>query len=932
MLTIQKKNNQLTAEEVLLFQSEIISNLETSQDLMLKLEKKSLTKKEFDELKRKLHNIKGNSNFLKLSLACEAAHIIENLVNAISNKTYKKSNLIDLILESIAVLNEYFNTLDIDDDGIIKDDKIELEILLKKLRLFDDIEVKEEQTAPVEQTVESRRESSSKNNGDVEIIIKKDYPKFDFENADKSTLNDFISEANEMLSDIAQILLKLEENKNNKEVINELFRILHTLKGSSGMVDLVSVNYIAHSLEEILDLARTDKIEVSSRIVDVMFAGIDKIQELIKHVENNIEPNENVDKLLTKIYFAKENKSFSEPINNPVVEKEETEKEAEPKIIVEKVITDDGNNKTEITEQPKSGAKQAASLQQQSLRIDVKKLDDVMNQMGELVIEKIKLQTYIKDFLNYEGRLSRLKDELVEGEIKSDALSDKLIEIIEEVERQRDKLLFISEGFERLSSELQDSVMKMRLVPISQIFSRFPRVVRDLSKQLKKKINFEISGEETEIDKGLIERLVDPLVHIIRNSIDHGVEEESIRKKIGKKVEGYIHLQAFYRGDNVIIQVEDDGAGVNLDKVKTKALEKGLTDKDSLSRMDKEEIMMFLFQPGFSTADKVTDLSGRGVGMDVVKRTIEDLNGTVAIKSEEGKGTSIIITIPLTLAIMQVLLTRLENRVLAIPLYIIQETVFCKRKEIYELSDKVVFNLRGNVIPLILLKDVLGVSGKSIMDFQDSDFEDKSIPVVIMKLGEKQYGIIVDILEGKQEIVLKSLGTLINKAPFVSGATIMGDGTVILILDIISIIRESNKYKFVKKIEELKPVKELVLTSNKKALVVDDAMAVRLYLKKILNELGIEVEEAENGKIGLLKAKKSKYDLVTIDFLMPEMDGYQLCEELRKLNEYKKTPLIAVSSKGEKVDKIKGFELGIDEYLVKPVEKDLFISVVKKFI
>ncbi len=925
-----KKNNKsnnfdLKDEDLQVFLDDIKENLEIIQELFLKYEKENLTKIEFDDLKRKIHILKGSAAFLKLNNSSEVAHILENILDGIEKGQYSKEEIINLLIEAVGDLIDFFNKFSLSKD--LKEDKedkeINLLVLLEKLRLFKETDISEKEI--VEEIEKPSKEKKASKKEEEKILIKKEYKKYDYDSYDKNTLNDFLSEANEMLSDISQTLLELEKDYKNKEVINDLFRVLHTLKGSSGMVGLLSINYIAHALEEILDFARNDTLVITSQIVDVMFSGIDKIQELIKKIETGKEPNENVDKLLTKIYLAKENK-LSEEIS---IQKDEVkEKKGGEQMEIEKEeIKTEVKEKTEAEKESKQTSTSAnASTVQQSLRIDVKKLDNVMNQMGELVIEKIRLHEFIKEFINYGKNIRRLKKKILSKQMN---VNELVLDIMKELDREADKLSIISESFDRISTNLQESVMQMRLVPISQIFTRFPRIVRDLSKKMNKKINFIIEGEETEIDKGIIEKLMDPLIHIIRNSIDHGIETEEKRKSIGKKPEGTLYLKAYYKGDKIVIEIEDDGAGLNLKKIKEKAVQKGLIDKEAVERLDKDEIISLIFQPGFSTADTVTDLSGRGVGMDVVKTTIEGLNGTISIKSEEKKGTTIQLLIPLTLAIMEVLLIKSVNRTLAIPLYIIQETVFCKKKEIYELGHKIVFNLRGIVIPLIVLNELLGIEGDSLFVKASGD---TAIPIVVIKLGEKYYGIIVDLFEGKQEIVLKTLGSLLQKSPFVNGATIMGDGNVILILDVLAIIREANKYSFQKKESKESIQKQKKLAQRKKALVVDDALPVRLFLKKILSEEEFEVDEAENGKVALYKAKEKKYDLFTIDFLMPEMDGYELCQELRKIDKYKKTPMIAISSKSEKVDKIKGFEVGIDEYLVKPVERDLFVDVVKKYI
>jgi len=351
---------------------------------------------------------------------------------------------------------------------------------------------------------------------------------------------------------------------------------------------------------------------------------------------------------------------------------------------------------------------------------------------------------------------------------------------------------------------------------------------------------------------------------------------------------------------------------------------------DEADKLSNEEIMMLIFTPGFSTADKVTDLSGRGVGMDVVKRTIESLNGEVSLKSEYGKFTSVIISIPLTLAIMQVLLIKIGNHSIAIPLYQIQETVFINKEEIYDLSDKLVFNLRGAVTPLIVLKNILGIENNPIN--QD---ESSSLEVVVVPYGDKHYGLLVDKLEGKQEIVIKNLGTLFEKAPFVNGSTTMGDGSVILILDIISVIKNSSSFKISKIAFEtsnkiLKPNETSKCNQKKSVLIVDDSASVRIYLKKIFQNLNIDVDEAEDGISALNKAMQKQYDILTIDLAMPVMDGLELCEKLRKLDNYKSIPFIAISGKNENKSKNTAFEKGMTEYIVKPPEKELIEIIVKK--
>jgi two-component system, chemotaxis family, sensor kinase CheA len=899
------------------FKAELLENIESVNNLLLDFETKKLSEEEADELKRKLHNLKGHSGYLKLQEAAEISHILENLILAIENGLYKKNDIIELLLDGAKELQTFYQNIQISDDSLVMPDTIDLELLLQKLKLFD---IEEEKLQDLKSS--KIKKSKSKKPPKTEKA-KKSYAKYDYNSRSEEDIKMFIDEAHEMLDNISNTLLKFEKNPDDLEAINKLFRVLHTLKGASGMLELLSVCDLSHSLEELLELIRDGKLKVTDAVVDIMFAGIDEIQELTNKFEKREEVNIDVDEMLEKIKNIKTgNSSTPQKKKTKTNKKSQTSKSAKTDDSSIELASDKSTPAESRTSNiPKAPPK---TMTLQTLRIDVSKIDSVLNRMGELVIEKIKLQTFVKEFFDYENRLTYIKHDIVETGI-TDKTENTIINIIDDFEILRDKLLYITEGFDRLSGELQDGIMKMRLVPLAQLFSRFPRVVRDLSKQIGKEINFNIEGEETEIDKNIIESLMDPLVHIIRNSIDHGIEKTEARKKKGKSSSGNLLLKAYYKGNNVVIEITDDGAGLDIEKIKNKCIEKKLIEQDILNQMSDEEIMQQIFRPGFSTAEKVTDLSGRGVGMDVVRKTIEDLNGTVIARSEKDKYSTVLITIPLTLAIMQVLLVKVSGQLLAIPLYTIQETVYTKSSELYELSDKLVFNFRGKVIPLIELKTVLGINS--------SRSNNNRVPIAIINFGDKEYGFIIDDFEGKQEIVIKVLGKLIERAPFVSGATTMGDGSVVLILDVMSVIRHAGKYRFETKENELTKYETKVpVKTRKKVLVVDDAPVIRKSIIMILKELGLECDQAENGVVALDKIMKTKYDMLTVDIMMPEMDGYQLCIKLRELEEYRQTPVIAISSKGEKISKVKGFQCGFDEYVVKPLNKDLLLSVVKKYI
>lgn len=375
----------------------------------------------------------------------------------------------------------------------------------------------------------------------------------------------------------------------------------------------------------------------------------------------------------------------------------------------------------------------------QTVRVDIEKLDNLMNLVGELVINK--------------GRLEQI------------GMSKKINDLNEAVEQM-----------ERITNDLQSVVMKVRMVPIEQVFNRFPRMVRDLAKELKKEIEFVIEGKETELDRTVIDEIGDPLVHLLRNAIDHGIETPAERIAAGKPAQGLVNLIARHEGNNVFIEVMDDGRGLNIDAIRNKAVEKGLVTANDAEAMSEDEIIRFMFHSGFSTAKVVTDISGRGVGLDVVKNKIESLNGEIFLENRPGNGTVFKIRLPLTLAIIQALLVSVGDESYAIPLTSVDETTMIERNEVKVVQSQEVVLLRGNVLPLARARTLLEVPGE--------EPDDGLMYIVVVRKGSKQMGLVVDSLIGQQEIVIKSLGKLLAAIPGIAGATMLGDGGVSLILDV----------------------------------------------------------------------------------------------------------------------------------------------------
>ena len=550
---------------------------------------------------------------------------------------------------------------------------------------------------------------------------------------------------------------------------------------------------------------------------------------------------------------------------------------------------------------PEKEAKPAAPKErkttvEQTIRVDVKRLDDLMNLIGELVLGK--------------NRLLKIYDD-VEERYEGEQFLEELNQVVSSISL--------------VTTDLQIAVMKTRMLPIGKVFNKLPRMVRDLSKELHKEIELVISGEETELDKSIVEEIGDPLVHIIRNSCDHGIETPEERVAKGKPAKGTVQLKAYNEGNHIIIEIVDDGKGLDPDMLKMKAMEKGLISEKEADQMSDKEAYMLIFKPGFSTAAKVTNVSGRGVGMDVVKSNIEKLNGIIEIDSEKGKGTTLKLKIPLTLAIIQSLLVSVQEEYYAVPLASVLETVRITPDEIQSVEGRSVLRLRDEVLPLVHLADIFDI--ERVFSMGEHAY------VVIIGLAESKLGLIVDSLVGQEEIVIKSLGEYLKGIEGIAGATIRGDGRVTLIVDVGTLMDMAKSVKSgIQNLESSETVKEKSSPADYNILIVDDSKTDRTIMRKALEPLGVNITEATNGveALNIMKDSSKVFDAALVDIEMPRMDGYTLASEIRKFNKFKQLPLIAVTSRTSRSDRLRGVEVGMTEYITKPYTAEYLMNVVAR--
>ena len=659
----------------------------------------------------------------------------------------------------------------------------------------------------------------------------------------------FIEEAREHLQNCNNQLLELERNPGDKELIQEIFRSAHTIKGMSATMGFEDMANLTHQMENVLDALRNEEIAYSVDILDLLFEALDYLETMLDSIVQGGDGSADVTGIIHKLQeiggketptsenvglppvkksrltydeFERtvieqsyeqgfrayeitvtlredcllksaraylvfdalekigeiikavppvedlEAEQFEQEFTVTLLTKEEEQtlrdtvlgiseiQEVQVLILEPTLFTGESDKRKAsveeinptVSEEPSTKhefvKKQNANLQR-TIRVNIDRLNSVMNLFEELVIDR--------------GRLEQIASEIDHPE---------LMETVEKISR--------------VTSNLQTNILNIRMVPIEMVFNRFPKMIRQLSRELGKKIRLEITGQDTELDRTVIDEIGDPLIHLLRNSADHGIEMPEERKALGKPEEGKILLKAYHSGNHVFIEVEDDGAGIDRDKVLQKALEKGTVSHEESDRLTDQEIYELIFASGFSTAEKVSDISGRGVGLDVVKKTIESLGGIITVSSEPGKGTKFIIQLPLTLSIISVLLVQVQDEKYGIPLTSIVETALIEKDQIQFAHDRPVIDFRGKIIPLLSLKDIFQVPETSVRS-------DGRIAIVIVRKGEKLAALIVDDFIGQQEVVLKSLGNYLKDVFAISGATILGDGHVSLIIDCNALIK-----------------------------------------------------------------------------------------------------------------------------------------------
>ena len=706
---------------------------------------------------------------------------------------------------------------------------------------------------------------------------------------DKSKfLDHFRSETREHIQRLSDGLLELERAPERKDVLETMMREAHTIKGSAAMMGFRGLADIAHGMEEGMERALKGELTLDKPHFDLLFRCLDSMEPLL---EDDPPPEDRkiempvVEQLCRDVeeVFAGKGLDLAgkKRASRPRGRKTSKAGTAPPRG-GRKGAKSSGKPKREDSSPPPRRGR----APDMSIRVDIDKLDRLMNLSGEFGIARLRLK-------EVTGALMRKAD-------RADQMPEEILSLLMDLNG-------IDEQIGSLTSTLQAEMMDARTVPVSYLFDTFPRAMRDLAQAKGKEVEFEIIGKETQLDKGIIDQLKDPLMHLLRNAVDHGIETPEERRRLGKSEKGRIVLSATQKGSHVTIEVSDDGRGIDTEKVGMKAIERGLIQEDEVDELSSERVYSFLFTPNFTTADTVTETSGRGVGLDVVKDRLNDLKGGVEVSSVRGKGTRFLITLPLTLAITESLLVASGSEIFALPMDSVVETVRVSPEEIRTVGGREVITVRGRIIPLLRLNKVFHLPMKGIV-------ERRYFPVVHVQVLSQSLGLLVDELRGREEIIRKSLGYPLRGNRTFSGVTILGSGRVALILNVPWLVGSMDDALAT---GQTPHPRHSPRAEGRKILLAEDSLSTATLEKEILESAGYSVVLARDGEEALEKVKQDEFDLIISDVLMPRMDGFELTERLKRSRDHRDIPIVIVTTRESDEDRKRGLDAGADAYILK---------------
>jgi chemosensory pili system protein ChpA (sensor histidine kinase/response regulator) len=795
---------------------------------------------------------------------------------------------------------------------------------------------------------------------------------------DPEVLSYFAPEAQEYLESLEAQLLRLEREPHNPELINQLFRTAHTLKGSAYTVGFQSIGDLTHYVEDFMGAVREGRIKVLPGHADMLLRAVDVVRLLMRR-----------DPTMT----ATVRQRFAVAMQGV--------KQLDQSVAAGAMVVPSAHQAVptapavEQREQPDHDTSKAGEAKgrdggpedREVIRVSRDRLERLLNLVGELVIGRGRLEQRLRVLEQLSQQVLACKGRLVDsvrsfeekhtftmpsmgaapadtpgprgampsfpglsdfGTLEFDKYDDfnilarRISEVTADISESMSQLSGSIRRSHEDMSQLQqltlgmrDEIARARMVPIGTPFTRFRRATREMARATGKEVTLVTSGEHTEVDTGVVERLVDPLVHLVRNAVFHGIEPAAVRVAKGKPASGTIYLHAAHRGNAVVIEVEDDGAGLDIEKIRAKAVERGLVRADVARNLPEAEAIKFIFMPGFSTADHVGDQAGRGVGMDVVKRVIESMNGHIDVESMRGLGTKFTLHLPLTLLIATALMVRTGNERYAVPLPSVREVTVLTAHSLQHLGDRSVIQIGEEAIDVQPLQRLLVRGPGGSVEIGK--------PVVIVRTGVGPVGLVVDELLGRQEIVIKPIGALKSLAQSTfGGATIDPEGRVVLVLDPGRLVSGGTKAEAIFET----PEQELSLATpeipfeddvdgpadDKKILLIDDSLSIRKFVGRMLETAGYEVETAVDGEEGLRKASGQNFRLILTDLEMPKLNGYEVIQALRSRPQTQQTPIIVMTTRAGDKHRQMAINIGASSYIAKPVEERALIQELERWI
>ena len=958
----------LDAEVLSYFVPEADEYLHTMEALLQRLRQDNKDGETIHMLYRMAHTLKGSAHTIGYKVIGDVVHPVEDCMMAIREG---RISLTPDVLWVISRAVEVIQLLMRRDDGKVaqlQHDVPEVTQALAQIRNGEQITVSAQAAAPIapvvqvatavmDRSVESAGSEVESSSAPGPLTDEYLLPPLDAE-----VLSYFAPEAQEYLESLEAQLLRLEKEQHNPEVINQLFRTAHTLKGSAYTVGFQAIGDLTHYVEDFMGAVREGRVKILPGHADVLLRSVDVVRLLMRRDPMSL------DMLRERFAVSMQRlKQLDQPVAAQVVESGPTVH------LVDESLDQEPRDQEEIG--PHRAADGKSAEDREVIRVSRDRLERLLNLVGELVIGRGRLEQRLhmleqlsQQVLVYKGRLVESVHSFAEehtftlptassgpttaqaqgvtslsdfGSLEFDKYDDFniLARRISEVTADISESMTQLSGSIRRSHEdmshlaqltlgMRDEIARARMVPVGTPFTRFHRATREMARATGKEVTLLTSGEHTEVDTSVVERLVDPLVHLVRNAVYHGIELAAERVSKGKPATGTIYLHAAHRGNVVLIEVEDDGAGLDIEKIRAKAIERGLIRPEVARSMPESEVIKFIFVPGFSTADQIGDQAGRGVGMDVVKRVIESMNGHIDVESIRGVGTKFTLTLPLTLLIATALMVRAGSERYGIPLPAVREVTMLTPSSYQRMGERSILHIGDEAIEVQPLQQLLDRSAVPV---------EIGKPVVIMRTADGMIGLLVDELLGRQEIVIKPLGSFkpLDRSRF-GGATIDPEGRVVLVLDPARLRARGAHAAVVSELpsDALVPYAEPPepQASKQLLLLIDDSLSIRKFVGRMLESAGYEVDTAVDGEEGLRKAAAQNYQLILTDLEMPKLNGYEVIQGLRSRAQTQRTPIIVMTTRAGDKHRQMALNIGASSYIAKPVEERALIQEIERWI